>query len=136
MNKDLDKYLMDKHGFLYRDRSLPMTETCMCWGFDVDDGWFDILEKLGDGISGLLELVTEEEREQFCVEQVKEKFGSLRYYFTAPDKLHQAISALVRVAEADSRATCELCGKRGEIRSGGWLKCLCDGCREASRQGE
>lgn len=57
------------------------------------------------------------------LEQVKEKFGTLRFYYEGGD---QIVDGLVRMAEALSGSTCEVCGAPGHQRSGGWIKTLCD----------
>ena len=61
--------------------------------------------------------------EQVVVEQVKEKFGSLRFYYRGGD---DAIDGMVRMAESMSVVTCEVCGNAGKIRRNGWLRSLCD----------
>lgn len=50
MNKKLDEKLVKKFPKLFRDRHAPMTETCMCWGFECGDGWYNILESLCESI--------------------------------------------------------------------------------------
>ena len=55
--------------------------------------------------------------------QVKEKFGTLRFYYDGGDT---KIDGMVRMAESMSGCTCEVCGSPGEIRGGSWLRCLCD----------
>ena len=57
--------------------------------------------------------------------QVKEKFGTLRFYMTsATSEMYD----LVQEAEEKSATICENCGKPGKLRSGGWIRCLCDEC--------
>lgn len=68
--------------------------------------------------------------DQVIVDQVKEKFGTLRFYYTGGDS---KIDGMVRMAESMSAVTCEVCGKPGEQRHGGWVKTLCDE-HEAERQ--
>ena len=46
MNTHYDKYLVRKYEPLYRDRYGNMQTTAMCWGFEVGDGWFDIINIL------------------------------------------------------------------------------------------
>lgn len=46
MTPELDKKLVKRFPVLYQDRNSPMTQTCMCWGFDCGDGWFEILWQL------------------------------------------------------------------------------------------
>jgi hypothetical protein len=58
----------------------------------------------------------------FAVQQVKEKFGTLRYYCGGTDR----IDAFVRLAERLSAHTCEDCGKWGKTREGGWIRTQCD----------
>lgn len=55
--------------------------------------------------------------------QIKEKFGTLRVYL---DHADDRIMALMDMAERLSEVTCEQCGEPGELRTGGWLKTLCD----------
>ena len=57
------------------------------------------------------------------VEQIKEKFGGLRFYYQGGD---DHISGMVRLAEVWAGYTCETCGDKGERRSGGWIRTLCD----------
>lgn len=61
--------------------------------------------------------------DQVVVDQVKEKFGTLRFYYTGGD---DTIRGMVRMAEAMSAVTCEECGVPGEQRHGGWIRTLCD----------
>jgi hypothetical protein len=61
--------------------------------------------------------------ENFCVGQVKEKFGTLRVYYSGGD---ERIFGFTSMAEAISTFTCEECGNIGSAISGGWIKTLCD----------
>jgi hypothetical protein len=44
MKKELDELLCKRYPKIFRDRYSPMTVTAMCWGFDIGDGWFNIIE--------------------------------------------------------------------------------------------
>lgn len=57
------------------------------------------------------------------VEQIKEKFGGLRFYYQGGN---DEISGMVRMAELWAGRSCETCGNKGERRSGGWIRTLCD----------
>lgn len=57
--------------------------------------------------------------------QVKEKFGSLRFYMTSNT---DEIDDLIDKAEEKSYKTCEECGCPGKLRNGGWMTTLCDSC--------
>jgi hypothetical protein len=64
------------------------------------------------------------------VQQIKEKFGGLRFYYDGGD---DHISGMVDMAESWANHTCETCGNKGERRSGGWIRTLCD-VHEAEHQ--
>jgi hypothetical protein len=55
--------------------------------------------------------------------QVKEKFGTLRFYYSGGDDIVRGIE---RMAEGMSAVMCEKCGAPGKSRSGGWIQTLCD----------
>jgi hypothetical protein len=175
MKLELDKLLCEKYPKMMVNRNKDMTETCMCWGFDCGDGWFNILNQLmsqiqhhidwkdkqrqwaidhndmvtqcREGIFDLfeksMETVTNQEykekrlaeilekgfREvpktipQVTLDQVKEKFGTLRFYYTGGDEY---ISGMVSLAESMTAVTCEECGNPGKQHGGGWVRTLCD----------
>lgn len=60
---------------------------------------------------------------QVVVTQVKEKFGTLRFYYNGGD---EAIAGMVTMAEAMTAITCEECGSPGKLNRGGWLSVRCD----------
>jgi hypothetical protein len=174
MKQELDEYLCKVYPKMMVNRNLHMNETCMCWGFECGDGWFQILnqlmgniqhhidwkvrqhevaikfntiaEQLKAGDSTLFdeehkdllnrdyvekrkqELIENPLREipelvpQVTLDQVKEKFGTLRFYYSGGDDY---ISGLVSMAESMSGVTCEECGKPGTQTSGGWIKTVC-----------
>ena len=62
------------------------------------------------------------------IQQVKEKFGTLRFYASGSDNV---TNALVSMAESLSTITCEQCGNRGTLRHGRWLRVLCNQHAEA-----
>ena len=151
MNTDLDKLLVDKYPELFKDRNAPMNETCMCWGFCCGDGWFNILNTLCGCIMEPLmqarselssarkylghnerwtaeavtsaELKVEQETKNLpVIVQVKEKFGTLRFYVDNGDA---RVYALISFAEQMSAVTCEECGDTGKQRGGDWVRTLC-----------
>jgi hypothetical protein len=56
-------------------------------------------------------------------EQVKEKFGGLRFYYMNGDEF---VHGAVALAERMSYTICEECGVAGKSRGGGWVRTLCD----------
>lgn len=64
-----------------------------------------------------------EEVPEVVAVQVKEKFGTLRFYTNGGDEY---IYGAISMAEALSAATCETCGAPGKLRGIGWLYTACD----------
>ena len=173
MKKELDEYLCKVYPKMMINRDKSIQETCMCWGFECGDGWFQILNQLMSNIQHhidwrerqrdidikfnemavqlkagdstlfdesmkdmlnrdwvekrkqeLIDLPLREIKEcpQVTLDQVKEKFGTLRFYYTGGDDY---ISGLVSMAESMSGVTCEECGKPGTSTRGGWIKTAC-----------
>lgn len=149
MREELDKALCEKYPKIFRDRNAPMSETCMCWGFSHGDGWYNIINGLCATIQSHVDWAEKRRAwevekgqagecgyprtphvEQVVATQVKEKFGGLRFYYDGGDDY---IRGAVSMAETMAAITCEECGKPGELRTGGWMRTLCDE-HEAERQ--
>jgi len=103
-------------------------------GFDVGEGWFPLLTRLCDKITDILnQSQLSKDDKEFCFDQIKEKFGTIRVYpGLVHESLFDAIYKAIDEAEKESAVTCEYCGEPGKIRSGGWIKVRCDAC-EAER---
>ena len=64
--------------------------------------------------------------QQVVASQIKEKFGTLRFYHTGGDEV---VDGMVRLAEALTSKVCENCGCPGESRSNKknrWIRVLCE----------
>lgn len=189
MRQELDEQLCKNYPKMMVNRNKPMTETCMCWGFDCGDGWFNIINNLMGNIqhhidwrnrqrevvirfnkireagqSGNAELFADLMAEEYAnkgisadyikqraeefmtqplqevppeipqvtLDQVKEKFGTLRFYYTGGDDV---IDGMVRMAESMSGCTCESCGNTAERSSdGGWVRTMCQPCLDKREQ--
>ena len=97
----------------------------MHWLKAVGAGWRNLVKPL-------IELC---DAKNYVILQVKEKYGTLRFYWSygkgRPDNgdIDEAMESAVERAEANSCRTCEVCGKYAELRNtGGWLSTLCDAC--------
>ena len=104
-------------------------------GFCVGEGWWPIIETLCANIQSHTDWWNKNREtrpvvEQVEVNQIKEKFGGLRFYYSGGD---ETIAGMVRMAEAWASHSCETCGAPGTSRDGGWIKTLCDH-HEAERQ--
>ena len=91
-------------------------------GFACSPGWWPMLETLCGVIQSHINQ-SKGECPQVVVEQIKEKFGTLRFYYQGGDDF---ISGAVWLAESLSASMCEECGAPGKRTSGGWIKTLCD----------
>ena len=124
MNKKNTEYLYKKYPTLFGDHDKPMNQTAMCWGFDTGDGWLKLVDDLSYKIQ---ERCTQEGYTDVVATQVKEKYGSLRFYINhGVDFIYELIDA----AEAKSMSICELCGNPGELYTDGWYITRCDECIE------
>ena len=139
MKQELQQKLYDKYPELFSNKDKSIMESCMGWGIECGDGWYDILSSLcwmikqhEDNNRWQTEYKQKEDAtytsDYYPVkfDQIKEKFGGLRIYFTGGDSY---IEGLVSMAESFSYQICELCGERGKPNEGGWISTLCDKCR-------
>lgn len=178
-DKQFDEKMCADFPKIFCGRNAPMTETCMCWGFETGSGWQNIIHQLcltiqrhidqteentqwdikhNEKIASMkagdftafdrdtaswnpdhrektrAEMLAQEPRKltdtvpQVVATQIKEKFGTLRFYYTGGDDY---IDGLVRMAESMSAVTCETCGNPGERHGGGWVTTLCKEHAEA-----
>ena len=133
MNKELDAALCSKYPLLFKDRHGDMRETLMCWGFACDDGWYPLIDAL---CSSLMWDGHNFENNHIRVDppivvQVKEKFGTLRFYV---DNATKEDRIKIDFAEFLSGTICESCGATRDVSrtKGGWVKTRCLTCqREA-----
>ena len=101
-------------------------------GFAVGEGWWSIIELLCSNIQHHIDWKNKQSEvvAQVTVNQIKEKFGGLRFYYSGGDDV---VDGMVRIAEVWASRSCETCGAPGKSREGGWIKTLCDH-HEAERQ--
>jgi len=64
---------------------------------------------------------------EYTIAQIKEKFGTLRYYFASSNpSLYKEMCNIVSKYEQKSASICEVCGKSGKTRNSVTVKTLCD----------
>jgi hypothetical protein len=68
-------------------------------------------------------MIVPESIPQVVAVQVKEKFGTLRFYYDGGD---DKIDGMVSMAESMSATMCEECGAPGKATQGGWIRTLCE----------
>ena len=87
-------------------------------------GWHPLIHGLLEKIDNLIG-----PKRAIAVDQIKEKFGSLRFYWRSdlPASTVEAIKKLIAEAEHASTITCEICGKPGIIKAwdGSFYQCNC-----------
>lgn len=116
-------------------------------GVDVPDGWYAIVDNLCAIIQNHIDNATRQREwtirwnenaendddirpvpeliDQVSVIQIKEKFGTLRFYY---ENHNDFVNGLVSMATAMTAITCETCGNPGKLRSTNrrWIRTLCD----------
>jgi len=171
MKAELDKRLVEDFPILYRMRNGSITDTCMSWGFECDDGWYELIYELSEKLEEIArsqpkpahfplwkkpfwyildkiavflrkhkmqnvlpppvfslfwgfahDMFMPEADMRLCADQVKEKFGTLRFY---TNMTNDEIDEIIVKAEQKSATICEACGKPGTIDTFLWKKALC-----------
>ena len=138
MREELERKLEESFAFMKEKH-------CEC-----NDGWHDLLFSLCKEIDDVYKKAGMTPDIVIC--QVKEKFGTLRFYFTFEGKeqkihafdflgvggirymqednpLHKEIADIVKKYEKKSGSVCEMCGGGGKLRTElPWVLTLCDRC--------
>lgn len=121
MNPENTQKLIDIYPPLFQgiDPRMPFA----LFSFECDDGWFDLLKECIEGIKE----ICERDKLTNQVHQIKEKYGTLRFYL---DWYNDGIDKIIRIAEERSAVTCESCGKPATVRkvSPWYVRCCCEGC--------
>lgn len=108
----------------------PREPDCGVW---CPVGWQPMVEEL----CSKLAKIVDEKNLIFRIDQIKEKFGGLRFYYSYEGERTNEISDLIREAEQRSFEICEVTGEEGELciknKGYGWMKTLSSA--EAERQG-
>lgn len=135
MNPKLDNYLVVKYPKIFADRYADMQTTAMCWGFEHGDGWFWLIDQLCDSIQSYIDSnnkFRDEDKKisQVVATQIKEKYGTLCFYFQGGDEL---IHGMVWLAENQSVNICEFCGSTENVgTTQGWISTICKDCYDKS----
>ena len=132
MDVELEDRLFERFKFYRHDQ--PLSISLMGFGFECGNGWFQLIWNLSEEIENMFSKY-KVNIDCFDIFQVKEKFGSLRFYYVflndAGGNVADEISKLVTKYEDLSSKTCELCGKEGKLEDiNGWYMTICDSCKE------
>ena len=139
MKAELEQQLIEKYPKIFQIDESRRLEPFPMFGIECRDGWYDLLNHLcgliqnhidwGNKQRNMLLISNPHNHEipkeipQVTVSQIKEKFGTLRFYYDGGD---ECIDGMVRMADAMSGSICEVCGNRGQFRGRGWYYTACD----------
>jgi hypothetical protein len=134
MSPEKDLLLRQRYPKIFKT-STHKDEPLDMWGLECDDGWFELVDTLCSKIQSHIDWrskninnAEELENLQVVAEQIKEKFGGLRFYVTGGDDITEAF---ISFAETMSMKICETCGNPGKQQSfRGWIHTSCDPCSE------
>lgn len=124
MDQELEEKLVKKYPNLYQRYGGDMTKTCMHWGFAHSNGWYKLIDELSAHLEPL----------GIIAEQVKQKFGGLRFYVDYPkhltDEQRNKVRKIKNEYEQKSYEICEVCGEPGKTGGRGYIRTLCDKCNK------
>ena len=145
MTNDHEKYLVKNYPdiFVKAITGKPFTKKelndGMTFGFECDDGWFDLIKTLSNAIQEHVENHNNwnsDNQLRIRAVQVKEKFGGLRFYINGAD---DHVHGLINFAERLSFKICQRCGSNVNVKrtDSSWITYHCEKCRnEESRSRE
>jgi hypothetical protein len=121
MDKKLEQKLVEKYPTLYSKYGGDIKKTCMGWGMECDNGWFNLLDELSAQLEPL----------NIVAEQIKEKFGGLVFYIEpCSEDIYDTAMNIINNAQSKSYTICETCGNPGKLRRNGWMRTSCDECQK------
>lgn len=141
MLEELENKIYEIAPILYKQKDLDETVTCMCWGFECPDAWFDIIFELSKKLENINCKLA-----KFNVEinasQVKEKYGTLHFYYDVVYKtkltnnddrlvkqyIHR-INDEIMIAEQKTEKICAICGNPATTCTTGYILYLCEKCK-------
>lgn len=139
--------MMEEFPILYQQKSLSMTETCMCWGIECGEGWYFPLRDLSNKLESLNETFGKIYGFEIQAAQVKSKYGILHFYWeihltnkntTNLSYFNDIVEKLIKEAEEECFNTCEKCGRfigsrhSPRCETQGWISYLCEDCAKKS----
>lgn len=170
MKEELEQQLFKKYPEIFKDTNKSPQESCMAFGLEISDGWYNLIDTLCEAVTYTFTTsveISEEDGKSLGIEpskwtgekdryffkveppqvvasQVKEKFGTLRFYYrleydenniklsekyadlkNVNKRYSDYIDGIIHFAEIASAHTCEITGDRGQLYvRNGWLKSL------------
>lgn len=123
MNEEKIEYSKTALDTLIKKYPITFNNACFESIWFIPNGWMNLIDDLCKDISTILEesyskFPQTDENPGFSILQIKEKFGSLRFYFNVISEdvlLYDKIQNLVDAAEVKSETVCEATGKDGKM---------------------
>ena len=115
MTSDLELKLVNKHPEILSRYRGDVDKTCFAFGFDHGNGWFYIVQEMLDKIQNIVN----ETGIEVKVEQIKEKWDSLRCYVDFEPgqrgaKIQQGISQINEIINNAQELSKTICPRTGE----------------------
>ena len=144
MHSEKQETLVSRYPEIFRDYNGDPQRTCMAWGIECGDGWFDLIDTICKAIQNQTEHVNRlwpNLKFGVVAAQVKEKYGTLRFYneFIYADGLEEhdrdrlekyitQVNGMVSFAEFMSGRICEVYGQKGSLDGSSFPRCRCKEC--------
>ena len=130
MKQELEQILFEKYPKIFQDKNKDKKVTCMCWGIECPDSWYDLIDKL----CHTLQYNTDVNKyPQVIAEQVKEKYGTLRFYCRLEGEKNEfkegVIEGIIRTYEDQTAFICAKCGSNKNVKATkSGIQYLCEDC--------
>ena len=104
MDSQKTNELYERFPHLYRERLAPLESSKMGWGFQCDDGWYNIIHKMSKRIAAIS---SDDEFAPAITEVSRNEDGTL---YVEARNLSPPVADLIEAAKEQSRITCESFG--------------------------
>lgn len=144
MKLELEQQLVKTYPKIFSQYGGDPKQTCMAFGFECGDGWFDLIDTICEAIQNHNEHMNRlwpNLKFRVVAVQVKEKYGTLRFYneFIYADGLEECdrdklenyikqVNGMISFAEFMSGRICEVCGQKGSLDRSSFPRCRCKEC--------
>lgn len=133
MREELEYALAQKFAFMKRraqKRTGGVKNIYQALGIQAGDGWYQLLHNLCEELAKCIH--DSDEPVKFVVTQIKEKYGTLRFYYYLEDgdfETREQIDEIIDKYEGLSATVCECCGNPGKLlEKHGQLMARCEEC--------
>lgn len=164
MKQELQELLEKNYHFMNRNNAATENQGLdrniyQLYGCECGDGWYQLLNDL---CKDIISIYNHEEIEvDILILQIKEKFGTLRFYYTTTNsesnsvyidilgdvtlryshekrKIDKEVRRIVDYYCTKSASVCEMCGENAAVlrKDLPWVQTLCDSCYSSMKKNE